>query len=41
MNSKVLLHSTENYIQYVIINHNEKENFKKNVGGGGAKVAEE
>ena len=33
MNSKVLLHSTENYIQYVIINHNEKENFKKNVGG--------
>ena len=25
INSKVLLHSTENYIQYPVINHNENE----------------
>ena len=31
INKKVLLYSTENYIQYPMINHNEKENFKKNV----------
>ena len=27
--NKVLLHSTENYIQYPMINHNGKEYFKK------------
>ena len=31
INSRVLLYSTENYILYPMINHNEKENFKKNV----------
>ena len=25
INNKVLLHSTGNYIQYTVINHNEKE----------------
>ena len=30
-NNKVLLYSTGNYIQYPMINHNGKENFKKNV----------
>ena len=29
VNSKVILYSTENYIQYSVINHNEKE-YKKN-----------
>ena len=29
INSKVLLHSTENYIQYPVINHNGKEYIKK------------
>ena len=29
INNKVLLYSTENYIQYPIINHNGKEHFKK------------
>ena len=29
INNKVLLYSTENYIQYPMINHNEKEYFKK------------
>ena len=28
INNKVLLHSTENYIQYPVINHNGKECFK-------------
>ena len=31
INSKVLLYSTENYVQYPVINHNGKEYFKKNV----------
>ena len=31
VNNKVLLYSTENYIQYPVINHNEKEYKKKNV----------
>ena len=31
INNKVLLYSTENYIQYPMINHNGKEYFKKNV----------
>ena len=31
VNNKVLLYSTENYIQYPMINHNEKEYTKKNV----------
>ena len=30
MDNKVLLYSTENYIQYPMINHNEK-NIKKNI----------
>ena len=30
-NNKVLLYSTENYIQYPMINHNGKEYLKKNV----------
>jgi len=29
INNKVLLYSTRNYIQYPVINHNEKEFFKK------------
>ena len=29
INNKVLLYSTENYIQYPMINHNGKEYFKK------------
>ena len=29
INNKVLLYSTENYIQYPMINHNEKEYLKK------------
>ena len=29
INNKVLLNSTRNYIQYPVINHNEKEFFKK------------
>ena len=28
-NNKVLMYSTGNYIQYPVINHNEKEYFKK------------
>ena len=31
INNKVLLYSTENYIQYPMINHNGKEFLKKNV----------
>ena len=31
INKKVLVHSTENYIQYPMINHNGKVYFKKNV----------
>ena len=31
INNKVLLYSTENYIQYPMANHNGKEYFKKNV----------
>ena len=31
LNNKVLLYSTENYIQYSMINHNGKEYKKKNV----------
>ena len=31
INNKVLLYSTENYIQYPIINHSGEEYFKKNV----------
>ena len=31
INNKVLLYSTENYIQYPMINHNGKECIKKNV----------
>ena len=31
INNKVLLYSTENYIQYPIINHNEKEYEKEYV----------
>ena len=31
INNKVLLHSTENYVQYPMINHNGKEYKKKNV----------
>ena len=31
INNKVLLYSTENYIQYPMINHNGREYFKKNV----------
>ena len=31
INSKVLLYSTGNYIQYPVINHNGKEYFFKNV----------
>ena len=31
VNNKVLLYSTENYIQYLMINHNGKEYFKRNV----------
>ena len=31
INNKVLLSSTENYIQYPMINHNGKEYLKKNV----------
>ena len=31
VNNKVLLYSTENYIQYLMINHNGKEYKKKNV----------
>ena len=31
INNKVLLYSTENYIQYPMINHNGKEYKKKNV----------
>ena len=30
INNKVLLYSTENYIQYPMINHNGKEYFFKN-----------
>lgn len=29
--NKVLLYSTGNYIQYLMVNHNGKEYFKKNV----------
>ena len=29
INSKILLYSTENYIQYPVINHNRKEYLKK------------
>ena len=29
INSKVLLYSTENYIQYPVINHNAKEHIKE------------
>ena len=29
INNKVLLYSTENYIQYPVINHNGKEYIKK------------
>ena len=31
INNKVLLYSTENYIQYPMINHNGKEYLKKNI----------
>ena len=31
-NNKVLLYSTENYIQYSVINHNGKENEKEYIG---------
>ena len=31
MNNQVVLSSTENYIQYPMINHNGKEYIKKNV----------
>ena len=31
ISNKVFLHSTENYIQYPMINHNGKEYKKKNV----------
>ena len=31
ISSKVLLHGTENYVQYPVINHSGKEYFKKNV----------
>ena len=31
INNKVLLYSTENYIQYPVINHNGKEFLKKKV----------
>ena len=31
INNKVLLHSTGNYIQCLMINHNEKEYLKKRV----------
>ena len=31
INNKVLLYSTENYIQYPVINHNGKNILKKNV----------
>ena len=31
INNKVLLYSTGNYIQYLVINHNGKEYLKKNV----------
>ena len=31
INDKVLLYSTENYIQYPMINHNGKNCFKNNV----------
>ena len=31
IDSKILLHSTENYIQYPMIIHNGKEFFNKNV----------
>ena len=30
-NNKVLLYSTENYIQYSVINHNGKENEKESI----------
>ena len=31
LNNKVLLCNTKNYIQYLMINHDEKEILKKNV----------
>ena len=31
INNKVLLYSTENHIQYPMINHNGKEYLKKNI----------
>ena len=31
INNKVLLHSTENYIQYPVINHNGKEYKEKRI----------
>ena len=31
INNKVVLYSTQNYIQYLMINHIGKRNFKKNV----------
>ena len=31
INNKVLLYSTENYIQYLMINHNEKEYIKERI----------
>ena len=31
LNNKVLLYNTKNYIQYLIINHGEKEILKKDV----------
>ena len=39
MNNKVLLHSTGNYIQYPVINHNGKEYFKKSYPGRGDRPA--
>ena len=31
INNKILLYSTENYIQYPVMNHNGKEYFKKDI----------
>ena len=31
IHNKVLMYSTENYIQYPVINHNGKEFFKKRI----------
>ena len=41
VNNKVLLYSTENYIQYLMVNHNGKEDYKRTQDFPGSPVFED